>query len=395
MNKLHRIFFIIFISFIRLKANKTEELPMFEVLWAPDVLIVGESHEILLNFRSQLNKSVAVSFNKNQPHLINWSPKLISVPQNSPNFTIKIDAKRAGSVEVTGTSSPKDHINDFNLFFKIAIANSRGLIITSVIVGWIYFVSWSINSYPQIWLNFKRKSVIGLSFDFLAHNMVGHIAYTVFNVCLYYVKFFQDEYFVRFPHGQISVLLNDIFASSHGVLIYTVMIVQCFVYQRGSQTISNITWIILGAYLSFALVLLIFCCIGALHWLDFLYTLSYIKLACTVTKYVPQAVLNYRRKSTVGWSIENIILDLTGGVLSIMQMFINSYNYDDWQSNFGNPTKLLLGIVTIIFAIIFIVQHYCLYRHKEVAEKIPGLSESNATINTVVMIEPEIKDEKF
>lgn len=63
------------------------------------------------------------------------------------------------------------------------------------------------------------------------------------------------------------------------------------------------------------------------HWLDFLYALSYIKLAITLIKYVPQAVLNFRRKSTVGWSIENILLDFTGGMLSMLQMLLNAYNY--------------------------------------------------------------------
>ena len=39
-----------------------------------------------------------------------------------------------------------------------------------------------------------------------------------------------------------------------------------------------------------------------------------------------QAVMNYRRKSTEGWSIGNIILDFTGGSFSILQMFLLSYN---------------------------------------------------------------------
>ena len=30
--------------------------------------------------------------------------------------------------------------------------------------------------------------------------------------------------------------------------------------------------------------------------------------------------MNYRRKSTVGWSIGNILLDFTGGSLSILQV---------------------------------------------------------------------------
>ena len=39
-----------------------------------------------------------------------------------------------------------------------------------------------------------------------------------------------------------------------------------------------------------------------------------------------QAVMNCRRRSTVGWSIGNVLLDFTGGALSILQMFLISYN---------------------------------------------------------------------
>lgn len=37
--------------------------------------------------------------------------------------------------------------------------------------------------------------------------------------------------------------------------------------------------------------------------------------------------MNYQRKSTVGWSIGNILLDFTGGMLSMLQMIVNAYNY--------------------------------------------------------------------
>lgn len=124
-------------------------------------------------------------------------------------------------------------------------------------------------------------------------------------------------------------------------------------------------------------------------WLDFLYYCSYVKLAITLIKYVPQAFYNYKRKSTVGWSIGNIFLDFTGGTLSMLQMIINAYNFgnykfkkrnklfdskiiisfekffhfyaDDWESIFGDPTKFGLGFFSVAFDIFFIVQHYCLY----------------------------------
>lgn len=42
--------------------------------------------------------------------------------------------------------------------------------------------------------------------------------------------------------------------------------------------------------------------------------------------------MNYKRKSTIGWSIGNIFLDFTGGLLSIVQMIINAYNYSKYIS---------------------------------------------------------------
>lgn len=44
-----------------------------------------------------------------------------------------------------------------------------------------------------------------------------------------------------------------------------------------------------------------------------------------VLKYVPQVLLNIRRRSTKGWTIWNVILDLTGGLLSVVQVFIFTF----------------------------------------------------------------------
>jgi cystinosin len=83
----------------------------------------------------------------------------------------------------------------------------------------------------------------------------------------------------------------------------------------------------------------------------------------TVVKYIPQAWLNYKRKSTVGWDIRQILLDLAGGVLSIGQLVLDSSFEADWSGVTGNPIKFLLGNVSIIFDAVFVVQHYVLYRH--------------------------------
>lgn len=54
-------------------------------------------------------------------------------------------------------------------------------------------------------------------------------------------------------------------------------------------------------------------------WTLFYCRRSALNLSC-------QAYMNYARKSTVGWSIGNVLLDFTGGAFSILQMVLQSYN---------------------------------------------------------------------
>lgn len=136
-----------------------------------------------------------------------------------------------GHVDITGKITPTDVIDDYNLFFRIIVANSQLIIYVSFIVGWVYFVAWSISFYPQLWINYNRKSVVGLSFDFLALNFVGHTLYAIFNSCLYFVPFFQEEYFNRFPRGTNPVELNDVFFSIHASIITAITVAQCFLYE--------------------------------------------------------------------------------------------------------------------------------------------------------------------
>lgn len=51
-------------------------------------------------------------------------------------------------------------------------------------IGWTYFLMWSISFYPQLLINWRRKSVAGVSFDYLAFNVAGFACYSVFNLAL-------------------------------------------------------------------------------------------------------------------------------------------------------------------------------------------------------------------
>lgn len=103
---------------------------------------------------------------------------------------------------------------------------------------------------------------------------------------------------------------------------------------------------------------------AATDWvaLDIVYAVGYVKIIVTLIKYTPQILVNYRNKSTEGWSILQILLDVTGGILSVSQLAIDSYLQRDWSGITGNPVKFALGNISMIYDAIFIVQHYILYR---------------------------------
>lgn len=73
-----------------------------------------------------------------------------------------------------------------NIFVRVVVAVSSVLISISNVIGWCYFVAWSISFYPQMYTNFRRKSVVGLNFDFLSLNIAGFLLYSVFNAGLYF-----------------------------------------------------------------------------------------------------------------------------------------------------------------------------------------------------------------
>lgn len=113
-----------------------------------------------------------------------------------------------------------------------------------------------------------------------------------------------------------------------------------------------------------------------MNGLDFLNYIAYIKLVISFIKYLPQAYMNYKRQSTVGWSIGNVLLDFTGGSFSIIQSLLISYNSDDWPSLVADPVKFGLGFLSIFFDIFFMIQHYILYRHnREENEMLDDISQ--------------------
>ena len=212
--------------------------------------------------------------------------------------------------------------------------------------------------------NFLRKSTSGYSIDSILMNILGYSAYSAFNVSLYWSAYIQEEYFSLHPGGVNPVRMNDVVFAVHA-LIFSLLILSQFIYYSRSIPVSSIACSIMTLLLLAIGITAFLAFLSVTTWLNFLYVLSYVKLIITLLKYIPQAWINFKTKSTAGFSIEGVWLDFSGGVLSILQMVILAYNFNDWLSILGDFVKFWLGAISISFDVIFLLQHYILYRSKE------------------------------
>ncbi|XP_011307814.1 cystinosin homolog isoform X3 [Fopius arisanus] len=340
-------------------------------------LHVGDRSAFNLLLTQRLPIPINVTFDIQHKDLVRTDPAtfIVNNTANVLSWNINVYALNPGYSTIGLNVTPDNLTVSVDAFVRVTVRKSDTLYHISSIVGWIYFLAWSVSFYPQIYSNYKRKSVVGLNFDFLSLNLVGFVMYSLFNCGLYWIPVIWMEYLERHPRGVIPVQINDIFFSLHAVFVTLITISQCFIYEIGGQRISTTARVIHGIFSAVILISIVLSVIHIIAWLDFLYICGYIKLAITLIKYVPQAYFNYQRKSTVGWSIGNIFLDFTGGLLSMLEMILNAYNYDDWNSIFGDPTKFGLGFFSVAFDIFFLVQHYLLYRDHEYMDIPEGCQE--------------------
>ncbi|CAE6435118.1 unnamed protein product [Rhizoctonia solani] len=234
--------------------------------------------------------------------------------------------------------------------------------IVSQSLGWLYFISWTVSFYPQVFLNIRRKSVEGLSIDFVSLNVVGFASYAIYTTNFYFNEEVREEYRQRHNGYDNSVQLNDVAFAIHALALTLVTWSQTFYYHRGpGQTLSTFNGVTIAFMVIFIGTDLGRVAIHQARLIDVLYHLGTFKLYVSIAKYIPQAFSNFNRKSTEGWSIGNVVLDFTGGVLSLLQLLIDSFALDDWSSITGNPVKFGLSMLSLGFGLLFISQHYILY----------------------------------
>ena len=70
--------------------------------------------------------------------------------------------------------------------------------------------------------------------------------------------------------------------------------IQILMYDRAGQTVGYFGIAISTASLMTAIIAAIPSAVGKITWLDYLTILSIVKLVITVTKYMPQAYMNFK-----------------------------------------------------------------------------------------------------
>ncbi|XP_022154196.1 cystinosin homolog [Momordica charantia] len=242
--------------------------------------------------------------------------------------------------------------------------NSVPLEIVYEVLGWSSIICWGVAGYPQVILNFRRKSVVGFSFDYLILNFTKQSSYLIYNVSLFFSAAVQRQYFDKYGYDQmIPVALSDVIFPIHSLLLIFVFSVQIAFSERGNQKLSKIAIAIFAGVWFFAAACF-FIALPTHSWLWLVSIFNTIQVFMTIIKYSPQAFMNFTRKSTVGFSIGNVVLDFTGGVASLAQMSVQSIDQGSWVNFFGNIGKPLLALISIMFDLIFFYQHFVLYHTK-------------------------------
>ncbi len=174
----------------------------------------------------------------------------------------------------------------------------------SSMIGYTYFLSWSYSFIPQIITNYQNKSTLGLSTDASILAVLNYTCYTIYNVYFFWDGTIREEYKQRHgEHAEITVVSNDV-AFAIIALVCTIIILSQ-IYMYGGYRLHNVSkscLVIVGVTIGICSVQSMFILwkIPGFYWIDFLYTMATVKLILTIMTYIPQILLNYKRKSTDG-----------------------------------------------------------------------------------------------
>ncbi|CAO3595472.1 unnamed protein product [Absidia cylindrospora] len=169
------------------------------------------------------------------------------------------------------------------------------------------------------------------------------------------------------------VRLNNVAFAVHGLIASLLLLWQTYIYKGSQRHLAPVTAIVIWLTSILGLLILFSVHYGNSEWIHLMYFLSYVQLGSNAFKFLPQIWLNFKRKSTQGWSVHLILLDTMGGILSIIQLIVDAYIENDWSGISGDSVKLGLGAISIVYGLLFLVQKYIIYPQPSEEEVSPLL----------------------
>lgn len=253
------------------------------------------------------------------------------------------------------------------------------------LLGFIYVWAWSVSMYPPILTNWRQKSSTAVSRDFIMLNTTGYL-YLLISLTL------QLYLWIPTPEPAATdgpkpadtrpkVTQFDFWYCLHGFVMNIVLVTQV-IYGRKLWNFESDNHqnrmkpyyhkILVISLVLFVILTLRFTFQTSFYGWDNLGTLSYcnslfaLKIAMSLVKNIPQAFHNYERKSLKGFAIQSVLLDVTGGAASLLQLVLQisgeqAFDASTLAANFG---KIGLALVTLLFNFIYISQ-WLIYRDSE------------------------------
>ena len=125
--------------------------------------------------------------------------------------------------------------------------------------------------------------------DFVYLNVQGFLAYSVYNIALFSSPGIRKEYRERNHGHSPSVRGNDVAFAVHAFVLSVITLIQTFTYKRGAnQVVSSQASFFIAVTSTLVAILLVTASFGSVAWLDLLYYLSYLKIAISFLKLIPQ-----------------------------------------------------------------------------------------------------------
>ncbi|KAI8476214.1 MAG: hypothetical protein J3K34DRAFT_516640 [Monoraphidium minutum] len=242
----------------------------------------------------------------------------------------------------------------------------------SSLLGWSYFSAWTISFAPQIVDNQRTRDVSGLSPDYILFSAIGYGCYTAYTAALLFSDDVRASYAAAHGGATPGVSPCD-FAFAAGAAAATLLVAGQYAAMAGPGALR------LSPFAAAVAAAVALACGGSaalIHaacdgtpdcaaWLPLLGLLGGVKIAMTLVKYTPQVIHNHTRRSTQGWSLTTVLLDVAGGGLSLGQMLLDAAARHDLAVVTGNPAKMWVAALSLGYDAVFIAQHYWAYRDKQ------------------------------